>query len=213
MSDINIWSNVAVDVETALAAAKTISAISKANPAVVSSTAHGYNDGDIVLIKANGMTDVNYLVARVDNKTTDSFELEGVDSTDFDTFTSGTAEKVTFGASANTFQDVSWSGGEAASIVISTVHTDQDYDIPGNRAPLNCSIGSLWDPADTALLAMRSFDRSKTPGCVKFTFATGATVYGCAYMSASLSPGGSAGGPVTTPVSLRFRGLLQTYAT
>lgn len=213
MANINVWSKVAVAVQTALAASKDITAITKANPAVATSAAHGYTVGDYLLLKVNGMRQLDYRVVRVSAATTDNFTLEGVDSTSFDTFVSGTAEEVTFGANASTFQDVSASGGEAATIAISTIHDDQDFEIPGNRSPIVFSFGSLWDPADAALLALKGFDDIKTPGCVLLTFATGAKVLMAAYVSAGLAPTGSSGQPVTTPVSLRLRGRLTTYAS
>lgn len=213
MANINVWSKVAVAVQTALAAAKTITAISKASPAVATSTAHGYTVGDYLLLKVNGMRQLDYRVVRVSAADTNTFTLEGVDSTTFDTFVSGTAEEVTFGANASTFQDVSASGGEAATIAISTIHDDQDFEIPGNRSPIVFSFGSLWDPADPALLALKGFDDIKTPGCVLLTFATGAKVLMAAYVSAGLAPTGSSGQPVTTPVSLRLRGRLTNYAS
>lgn len=213
MANINVWSKVAVAVQTALAAAKTITAITKASPAVATSTAHGYTVGDYLLLKVNGMRQLDYRVVRVSAADTNTFTLEGVDSTTFDTFVSGTAEEVTFGANASTFQDVSASGGEAATIAISTIHDDQDFEIPGNRSPIVFSFGSLWDPADSALLALKGFDDIKTPGCVLLTFATGAKVLMAAYVSAGLAPTGSSGQPVTTPISLRLRGRLTTYAS
>jgi len=213
MADINVWSKVAVAVQTALAAPKTISAITKANPAVVSSTGHSYTAGDILLLKINGMRQLDYRVVRVlAAVTADTFSLEGVDATTFDTFVSGTAEEVTFGASASTFQDVSVSGGDAAGTLIETIHDDESYEIPGKRSPIVFSFGSLWDPADSALLALKGFDDIKTPGCISLTFATGAKIYMAAYASANLAPTGSSGQPVTTPVSLRLRGRLTTYA-
>lgn len=209
---INVWSKVAIAVQTVLGAAKTITAISKASPAVVTAT-HDFIVGDIVLLKITGMRQLDYAVKRVSAvSTTVSFTLEGVDSTLFDTFVSGTAEKVTFGAQAATFQDVSGSGGDAQPIVISTVHDDQDFEIPGNRSPFNFSMGSLWDVADPALLALAAFDSVKGIACISFTFATGAKMYFAAYPSASLAPGGAAGQPVTTPVTLRLRGRLTPYA-
>lgn len=213
MSTINVWSKVAVAVQTALASAVVIASITKASPAVAGSVAHGLVDGTIGLLKVSGMRQLDYRVVRVDNAATDTFELEGVDSTTFDTFTSGTFEAITFGANASTFQDVSASGGEAASIAIATIHDDQDFEIPGNRSPLVFSFGSLWDPADPALLALKGFDDIKTPCCVQLTFATGAKILMAAFASASLAPAGSSGQPVTTPVSLRLRGRLTSYAS
>lgn len=213
MPTINVWNKVAVAVQTALGAAKTITAISKASPAVVTAT-HDFIVGDFVLLRVSGMTQLDYAVKRVSAvSTTVSFTLEGTDSTLFDTFVSGTAEKVTFGASAATLQDVNASGGEAAAMPVSTIHDDQDIEIPGNRSPLVYSFGSLWDVADPALLAMAGFDTTKTPGCVRITFATGAKILFSAYMSASLAPVGSSGAAVTTPVSLRLRGRLTAYSS
>jgi len=210
---INVWSKVAVAVQTLLGAAKTITAISKASPAVVTAT-HDYIVGDVVLLKVTGMRQLDYAVKRVSAvSTTVSFTLEGTDSTLFDTFVSGTAEKITFGASAATFQDISASGGEAAPIAISLIHDDQDFEIPGNRSPINFTFGSLWDVADPALVALAAFDSAKSIACVSFTFATGAKIFFAAYPSASLAPTGSAGQPVTTPVTLRLRGRLTPYAS
>jgi hypothetical protein len=212
MAVINVWSKVGVAVQTLLAAPKVITAISKANPAVATSAAHGLANGTAVLFKVNGMRQLDYYVGRVANTAAGTFEIEGVDSTTFDTFASGTVEAITFGAQASTFQDVSASGGEAASIAISTIHDDQDFEIPGNRSPLVFTFGSLWDPADPALLALKKFDDVKTPCCVQLTFATGAKIFMAAFASASLAPTGSSGQPVTTPVSLRLRGRLSSFA-
>ena len=65
MAIITKWSNVAVSVQSAIAATKTITAITKASPGVVSSTAHGYSNGDYVLLTISGMYQLNYRVMRV----------------------------------------------------------------------------------------------------------------------------------------------------
>lgn len=86
-----------VSIETALAATKTITAITKANPAVVSSTGHGYTNGDIVKITGVvGMVELNDRAFVVAASATDSFSLSGVDSTNYTTYVSGgAAAKVT----------------------------------------------------------------------------------------------------------------------
>ena len=71
-------------------ATKTISAITKANPAVVTATSHGYSNGDRVFISGVvGMTELNNREFTVANKTTNTFELSGVDSSGFTTYSSG----------------------------------------------------------------------------------------------------------------------------
>ena len=62
---------------------KTISAITAANPAVVTSSSHGYSNGDFVNISGVvGMTEVNGKTFKVADKTTNTFELQDVDGND-----------------------------------------------------------------------------------------------------------------------------------
>ena len=74
---------------------KTISAITKANPAVVTANSHGYENGDEIVITAvGGMTEVNGKRFLVKGKSTNTFQLtdkEGanINSTNFTTYTSG----------------------------------------------------------------------------------------------------------------------------
>ena len=64
----------------------TVTAITKANPGVVTATSHGYADGDIVILSSVvGMTEVNGKTFKVSNKDTNTFELENVDGVDVDT--------------------------------------------------------------------------------------------------------------------------------
>ena len=74
---------------------KTITAVTKANPAVVTSASHGYSNGDEVYITGVvGMKELNNQFFRVANVATNTFELQdaygvNVDSTNFATYTSG----------------------------------------------------------------------------------------------------------------------------
>ncbi len=87
-----------VGVVTGYAATKTITDITNANPAVVTATAHGYADGDVVKIAAVvGMVELNGDVFVINNITTDTFELVDVDSTEYNEYTSGgTSAKAEF---------------------------------------------------------------------------------------------------------------------
>lgn len=77
---------------TTLAALKTITGITKANPAVVTSASHGYSNGDTVKIMGVvGMTEVNNKVFTVANVATNTFELQDYDSTANTAYTSGGA--------------------------------------------------------------------------------------------------------------------------
>ena len=84
------------DGEILTEATKTITAITKANPAVVTSNGHGFSDGDRVFIKSVvGMVELNNREFTVAGKTTNTFQLSGVNSSAFTTYSSaGTAGKI-----------------------------------------------------------------------------------------------------------------------
>ena len=69
---------------------QSITGITQANPAVVTSSSHGFTNGDRVLITSvAGMAQVNNREFTVANSTTNTFELSGIDSTGFDAYVSG----------------------------------------------------------------------------------------------------------------------------
>ncbi len=212
MDNIQLWSDVAIDVQTVLGEPKPITAITKANPASATSEAHGLLPDDVVLLRIVGMRELDYAVVRVGAVTDDGFALAGVDATDFATFISGTAQKVTFGASAASITEVNAAGGEADKQLIQTIHTRRGFNIPGNESPLVFTMGSLWLPSDPALVEFKKAGKARAIRAVRIGFPDGAEVLFAGYPTASLAPNGSAGAPVTTPVSLDVRGLLQPYA-
>jgi hypothetical protein len=70
--------------------AKNITAATKANPCVITSAAHGFANGDQVLITGvGGMTELNNRVFTVANVATNTFALSGVNSSAYTTYTSG----------------------------------------------------------------------------------------------------------------------------
>lgn len=85
---------------SALAPAKTITAITAATPGVCTSVAHGFADGDLILLDVAGMTELDGALYRVFANTVDTFQLatlsnDGAISTAaFTAFSSGTAQRV-----------------------------------------------------------------------------------------------------------------------
>jgi len=76
--------------EFVLKAAATITNITQANPAVVTTSAHTFLNGESVTITGVvGMTEVNGNTYVIANVTATTFELQGVDSTAFTAYTSG----------------------------------------------------------------------------------------------------------------------------
>lgn len=75
----------------------TITGVTKANPAVVTTSgAHGYSDGDVLEITSVvGMTELNDKTFTIQNKTSTTFELKNTNSTSYTTYSSaGTVTKL-----------------------------------------------------------------------------------------------------------------------
>ena len=69
----------------------SITGATQANPCVITSNGHGLENGDIVHLNgfSGGMTDLNDLQFEVAGKTTNTFQLSGIDSTGFSAYSSG----------------------------------------------------------------------------------------------------------------------------
>lgn len=213
MADVTKWSGVAVAVQSALAAADIITGITKANPGVVTAAAHGLNNGDYVLLTIQGMHQLDSMVVRVANKTTDTFELEGIDTTDFDTFSSGTAEAITFGTSLATATNINASGGDFDFIDITTIHDNVKKQIPGMANPLKFDFENIWDPADAGLAAMYSASNASAKRAVKFTFSNGKKLVFSGYVGCTLIPTGGAQDIAKTAVVITAFGKPKAYAS
>jgi hypothetical protein len=214
MATVRKWSNVAVAMQSAVAATKTITAITKASPGVCSSTSHGYTNGDFVLLSITGMYQVDGKVARVSASATDSFALEGIDTTGFDTFVSGTAAKLTLGSSITTATSMSASGGTFDFIDVTTIHSNVKKQIPGLASPITYTFDNLWDMADAGLLAMKAASDSQSQLAFRFTFGTnGPIMLFTGYVGYTGAPGGNAQDKVTSQAVITAFGTPTYYAS
>jgi hypothetical protein len=214
MATARKWSNVAVAMQSAIAATKTITGITLAATGVATSSSHGYSNGDYVLILASGMFQVNGRVFRVASVATDTFQLEGENTTSYDAFTSGTAQKITFGTTVSTVTNLSASGGDLSFIDTTTIHSNIKTEIPGATNPLSYSIDNIWDVSDAGLIAMKAAYDASAQRAFKFTFGTGGQIMVFnGYVGASLAPTGSAQNLVTTPATITVYGTPTYYAS
>jgi hypothetical protein len=212
-----VWSKVGVDIQSAIAASLTVSAISKASPAVLS---YGAGDtdpanGEYYLVEATGMDQINNMVVRVANvdTTANTFECESLDSTNFDTFVSATAKKITFGKSFDSLIDITASGGDAKFSDNSDLHSDLDKEIPVGFTAVKFTSNSRFEPTDSALLEAQSASRAKDTRCILMRFSNGTKIAVNAYVSAPLTPTGNKGEKVTTPLAFSAQGFPSVWAS
>ena len=110
--------------------AKTITGATKTNPVVITATAHGFSNDDIIsIITVVGMVELNGKKFTVANKTDDTFELSGIDGTSFSTYVSGGTAGV-------------------VSVVGAEVDYDNRYNLPSDYLKIIKVIGDpmVFDP-------------------------------------------------------------------
>ena len=216
MSTARKWSNVAIAMQSALAAAVTINSISKASPGVVGYTGTDPSNGDYVFISALGMHQMDDRVARVANVNGagNTFELEGIDTTLFDTFTSGTFQVITFGTSITTATSISSSDGGFDFLDTTTIHGNVKTQVPGLPAAKNYNMDHIWDVSDAGQIAMKVASDAQAKRAFKFVFGTGGQIMVFAgYVGFDGTPGGSAQEVVKTSAVITANGKPSYYAS
>lgn len=215
MPTVYKWSNVQISIESALSAANTITAVSKANPAVATSNGHALATGDYFRTDIEGMYQIDDRVFRASAVSSNSFALEGEDSSLYDTFTSGNAKVITFGTTMATVRGLTAGGGDFDFIDITTVHDNIRKQVPGLPQASNYSLENLWDASDTALIALKTAADNQSLKAFKFAFAggTGPKVVFLGYVGATLLPTGTAQDVVVTPVTITMFGRPTVYSS
>jgi len=215
MPNVSKWIAVGVAVQSTLATAQPITGVTKASPGVATYTGTDtYANGDYVVISASGMNQINGRVFRVAglNVGSKTFQLEDEDTSNYDTFTSGTAAEITFGTSMSTATGLSATGGDFDFIDTTTIHDNVRTQIPGLASPAVYSFESIWDAADTALVAFKAASDAQAQRAVRFTFANGQKVVFNGYIGATLLPTGNAADKVTTAVQITMFGRPTIYS-
>lgn len=139
-----------------------ITAITKANPAQVTQTAHGRTTGDYVeLSNVGGMTQVNGFFGTITVVDANHYTLDGIDSTAFTTYTSGGlgtwGQSIGFSASTAPVTGDTWVADAASSPNGETVivRPDGGLTLAANSSTLRQSVvGDLYSVSAQALLGV-----------------------------------------------------------
>lgn len=214
MANARKWSGVAIAMQSALGAAITATAISKASEGIVTATNTLSNGDYVVAVNIQGMRQVDDRVFRVKSVSGSAFTLEGEDTTNFDTFVSGTFQKITFGTSITTATSLSSSGGGFDFIDTTTIHASARSQMPGLPSAATFEFDNIWDVSDAGLKAMKSASDAQAKRAFLFTFGTGGQIMGFnGYVGCSLLPGGSAQQMVTTKSTITMNGSPSVWAS
>lgn len=174
---------------TGFAGATNITAISAAAPPVVQDAAHGYANGDELLL-LNGWDDFNESIVRASAVAANNFTVAGYDTTNTDFYppasAPGTAQKVQGWTSIGQVLGITPSGGEASFEEVKPFdrRTAVKLFTGFSAAALEITLG--WDRSRADQQALQTASRTGAKRAVKFILPGG--VYGYAYGVVSASP-------------------------
>lgn len=176
--------NSKVEVAKTFGSPIAIGSISKANPAVAVSNAHGLSNGDVILLETTGMAELNGQACRVTGVTTNTFQLEGVDSTNFTTFIGGTAKKVTSWDTAGDATGINASQAQPNRIDVTTLFDTEKQYVFGLPDSPELTIEGLLNPTAAATETVRRASENNAMIVLRITFANGAQMIVNTYAAA-----------------------------
>lgn len=210
-----ILRNAVVQIQTALASAKTITGITKVTEAVITAT-HDYSVGDYILIEAvGGMTQINNRVVRVKSvSTTVSFVAEGLDSSNYTTYTSGgTAKKITFGSSFDNITQLDLPDGAPDEVDVTTIHDDEKQIEFGHKSAQNGTLSLIANPLAAAVVEVQTASKALARRAFLVTLASGQKALFNAYCAGGAGFSGGVGAAGTAQISLTLRNAPQWFAS
>jgi hypothetical protein len=146
--------NCRVEVALTFAAAVLPTAVTKANPAVATLNAHGLADAAVGFWSVSaGMVELDEQAVMLDNPLTNTFEMPGLDTTDYSVYTAGS---LTLAASWGTVSEAAAynvGGGGAKALDDTRLHMTKDRNVAGNLASQDVTIDVKNAEIDGAAMA------------------------------------------------------------
>ena len=173
------------------ASAKTITALTNANPAVATSTAHGYATDDEILL-TSGWEDATDSVYKVTVIDANSFSIQGLDTSDTSFFPAGTgtgsAQKLSSWTAIPQVLTISSSGGDARFTDVAPLSKRNAVKIPTGFNATSVTMSLAHDASNANYQTMLGISRTLTKVAFKQVISGGATTYGYGYMNVSEMP-------------------------
>lgn len=197
-----------------LASAKTVTAITNANPAVATCTGHGYTTGDEIML-SSGWEDATDSVYKIEAVDANSFKILGLDTTNTSFFPTGSgggsAQKLSAWTAIPQVLTISASGGDARFTDVNPLAKRNGIRIPTgfNATSITLSLG--FDATTPTYKTMVGISRSLSKVAFKQVLSGGAVQYGYGYMSVSEFPKLNNNSVNTVDAAMTFLGRTMSY--
>lgn len=203
-----------VEMQSALAAADTITGISNASEGVIT-VANTYSAGDVVVLDGIvGMAKLNGLAVRVKSPSGTQFTAEGLDTTNFGTYVSGgTAQEVTTFLEFDNVTNLSLPDDPPEELTVTTIHDNEQKIEFGLEAASKGSFSTLADPLHATSVEIGVARAANTRRAFRVTLLSGYVAVFNAFVAGGRGIDGAAGQAATGTVSLTLRSAPQWFVS
>lgn len=168
-------------VASAYTVSQNVTAISNASEAVVTCTAHGYANGDVVEI-TSGWGRLNKRVFRIKAVVANNFTLEGADTSSTTYFPAGsgvgTVRKISTFTQVVQVLAINSSGGDPKNVTYKYMESDVEFNINDGFGSQQMTLDLDADSIGTAgYTAVKSLTEVQTDSCLRINTRNGALIY------------------------------------
>lgn len=207
-----------VHIATGLAAVKNITVITNANPAVCTSAAHGFANGDVIVLSC-GWGDLDERVFRIGGVAADTFQLVGVDTRDTKKFPTGQGASSSVGScrKVNAFTQIrqiaelTTSGGEQQFGNFSYLEEKTERQMPTTRSPRSIQFKIGDDPTMAGYKAAKTASDSAEMFPLRIDLPAGGQIYFNGYASLNEMPSMAKGQLMTVDFNYAVSGEPVRY--
>ena len=167
---------VKVEIAATYAAAKTVTAVTLASPGVATSTSHGLANDTVGYFDAvTGMVQLQDQACRVKNQATNTFELQGLNTSGYSAFTAGNFIPVATWATLGEATSYSIGGGASEKLDVTTLLDIVRKEEAGLLPVSNVSINVVaQDTPSAAQLLLETAIQTQGKVVVRITLGNGA---------------------------------------
>lgn len=168
-------------IASTFASSKTTTIVTNVSEAVATATAHGYTNGDILEV-TSGWGRLNRRSFRIKTVTTDTFVLEGANTTNLTFFPAGlgigSVRKVTAFTQVTSVMNPQSSGGEPKTVSYKFVESDVDYSINDGFTATSYQLALDADAIGSAgYTALRTLTDVQSDTVLKILLRSGSVIY------------------------------------
>lgn len=204
------------EIASAYAAPITVTALTNANPAVATATAHGLSNGDIIEV-TSGWAKLNNRVVRVANVTANTFDLEGIDTSDTTAYSAGggtgSVREITTFVQLAQVMSVQTTGGEQQFVNYQFLEDDEESQIPTNKSARGLTMTMGDDPTLPGYIEASKANEDRNLRAIKFNVPGGSKILYNGYVSVNETPSANLNEIMSVQLTLSMRGRATRYAS